>query len=138
LIDFTSEFGARAERRLTEDRVIWLTTIDTRGIPQTRPVWFLWDGESLLVYSRPQAHKVEHIKFNPHVSLNFDSDGQGGDIVVLLGEAHIANSPIPENQIARYVEKYNQGMEDLGLTPDEFADTYSMAIRITPTALRGH
>ena len=138
MIDFTSEFGARAERRLTEERVIWLTTVDTRGIPQTRPVWFLWDGESLLVFSRPQAHKVRHIETNPHVSVNFDSDGQGGDIVVLLGAAHIVKSPIPTDMIACYVEKYSQGMENLGLSPADFSNTYSLAIKITPTSLRGH
>ena len=138
MIDFTSDFGMRAKHRLSEEQIIWLTTVDSRGIPQTRPVWFLWDGESILIYSRPQAHKIRHLETNPSVSLNFDSDGQGGDIVVLLGEAQIANSPIPENQNARYVEKYNLGMEDLGLTPDEFSNTYSVAIRITPTTLRGH
>ena len=138
MIDFNSDFGARAERHLTEERVIWLTTVDTRGIPQTRPVWFLWDGESLLVFSRPQAHKVRHIETNPHVSLNFDSDGQGGDIVVLLGEAHIANSPIPADLVDRYVEKYSQGMEDLDLTPADFINTYSVAIKIIPSSLRGH
>lgn len=138
MIDLTSDFGRRVKRRLSEEHIIWMTTIGSRGIPQTRPVWFLWDGESILVYSRPQAHKIRHLENNPSVSLNFDSDGQGGDIVVLLGEAHIATSPISEDQIANYVEKYNQGMEDLGLTPDEFNKTYSIAIRITPTVLRGH
>jgi PPOX class probable F420-dependent enzyme len=138
MIDFNSDFGARALQRLSTGQIIWLTTVDSHGVPQPRPVWFLWDGESILIYSRPQAHKIRHLETNPSVSLNFDSDGQGGDIVVLLGEAHIANSPIPENQIARYVEKYNQGMEDLDLTPADFSNTYSLAIKIIPSSLRGH
>ncbi|MFC1923423.1 TIGR03667 family PPOX class F420-dependent oxidoreductase [Chloroflexota bacterium] len=138
MIDFTSVFGVRAERRLIEDQVVWLTTVDIHGKPQPRPVWFLWDGESLLVYSRPNAHKVRHIETNPHVSLNFNSDHSGGDIVTLLGEAHIAKSPINGGLIARYVEKYRQGMDDLSLSPVDFSNTYSVAIRIKPTSLRGH
>ena len=138
MIDFTSDFGVRAERRLIEDQVVWLTTVDIHGKPQPRPVWFLWDGESLLVYSRPNAHKVRHIETNPHVSLNFNSDQAGGDIVTLLGEAHMAKSPINTGLIARYVEKYSQGMKDLSLTPADFSNTYSVAIRILPTSLRGH
>ncbi len=138
MIDFTTDFGARAESRLTEDQVVWLTTVDVHDKPQPRPVWFLWDGDSLLVYSRPQAHKVRHIETNPHVSLNFNSDHYGSDIVVLLGEAHTVKSPIPEDLIARYVEKYSQGMKDLDLTPADFSNTYSLAIIITPTSLRGH
>ena len=138
MIDFTSVFGVRAERRLIEDQVVWLTTVDIHGKPQPRPVWFLWDGESLLVYSRPNAHKVRHIETNPHVSLNFNSDQSGGDIVTLLGEARIAKTPINEDLIARYVEKYSQGMDDIGLSPVDFSNTYSVAIRIIPTSLRGH
>ena len=138
MIDFTSDFGVRAERRLIEDQVVWLTTVDIHGKPQPRPVWFLWEGETLLVYSRPNAHKVRHIETNPHVSLNFNSDHSGGDIVTLLGEAHIAKSPITADLIARYVEKYSQGMEDLSLSPVDFSNTYSVAIRIIPTSLRGH
>ena len=138
MIDFTSDFGVRAERRLIEDQVVWLTTVDIHGKPQPRPVWFLWEGESLLVYSRPNAHKVRHIETNPHVSLNFNSDHSGGDIVTLLGEAHIAKSPITADLIARYVEKYSQGMEDLSLSPVDFSNTYSVAIRIILTSLRGH
>ena len=138
MIDFTSDFGVRAERRLIEDQVVWLTTVDIHGKPQPRPVWFLWDGESLLVYSRPNAHKVRHIETNPHVTLNFNSDQSGGDIVTLLGEAHIAKSPINAGLIARYVEKYSQGMDDLSLSPVDFSITYSVAIRIIPTSLRGH
>lgn len=138
MIDFTSVFGVRAERRLIEDQVVWLTTVDIHGKPQPRPVWFLWDGESLLVYSRPNAHKVHHIKTNPHVSLNFNSDQSGGDIVTLLGEARIAKTLINEDLIARYVEKYSQGMDNIGLSPVDFSNTYSVAIRIIPTSLRGH
>ena len=138
MIDFTSDFGVRAERHLIEDQVVWLTTVDIHSKPQPRPVWFLWEGESLLVYSRPQAHQVHHIETNPHVALNFNSDHSGGDIVVLLGEADILKSPVSADLIARYVEKYSQGMKDLSLTPADFSNTYSVAIRILPTSLRGH
>ena len=43
MIDFTTEFGKRADSRLKEDHIIWLTTVDVLGKPQPRPVWFLWD-----------------------------------------------------------------------------------------------
>ena len=112
--------------------------MDKYGSPQPRPVWFLWNGETFLIFSRQQGHKVHHIRNNPHVSLNLDSDGMGGDIIVLLGEAHIEQTPIPQEQVERYIEKYAQGIESLGSTADEFKNTYSVAIRINPTALRGH
>ena len=62
MLDESSEFGQRAARRLREDVLAWLTTVDRRGTPQPIPVWFLWDGgASILVYSRPgHTEAAEH------------------------------------------------------------------------------
>lgn len=138
MIDLTSTFGKRVARRLQEEQIIWLTTVDSNGSPQPRPVWFLWDGETFLIFSRKAGYKVRHIQNNKKVSLNLDSDRKGGDIVVLLGNAIIENSAISAEQIEQYLEKYNQGLARLNMTPKEFQDSYSVAIRITPTLLRGH
>jgi PPOX class probable F420-dependent enzyme len=138
MIDLTTSFGKLVTRRLEEERIIWLTTVDVHRKPQPRPVWFLWDGKTILIFSREAGYKVKHIQNNPMVSLNLDSDGKGGNIVVLLGEASLENSPIPTEQIERYLEKYSQGLERINMTPDEFQSNYSIAIRITPTSMRGH
>jgi PPOX class probable F420-dependent enzyme len=138
MIDLTTSFGKLVTRRLEEERIIWLTTVDVHRKPQPRPVWFLWDGKTILIFSREAGYKVKHIQNNPMVSLNLDSDGKGGNIIVLLGEASLENSPIPTEQIERYLKKYSQGLERINMTPDEFQSNYSIAIRITPTSMRGH
>ena len=85
-LDTSSEFGQRAERRLREEKIAWLTTVAPSGTPQPVPVWFLWDGaDSVLIYSQPDTPKLRAIGANPHVSLNLDGNGQGGDIVVATG-----------------------------------------------------
>jgi hypothetical protein len=48
MIDTNTEFGQRVARRLAEERIAWLTTIDSNGAPQPRPIWFLWDGATFL------------------------------------------------------------------------------------------
>ena len=98
MIDLTSEFGKRATHRLSEEEIIWLTTTDSQGNPQPRPVWFLWISETILIFSQPQAHKVAHINNHPSVALNFNSTDTGGDVVVLLGEAEIETSPVSAEQ----------------------------------------
>jgi PPOX class probable F420-dependent enzyme len=138
MIDLTSTFGKRVARRLEEERIIWLTTVDSNGSPQPRPVWFLWDGKTILVFSRKAGYKIQHIQNNGKVSLNLDSDGQGGDIVVLLGNAIIEETAISAEQIEQYFEKYTQGLARLNMTPEEFQRSYSVVIRISPTLLRGH
>ena len=43
-IDTATPFGERAQRRLRDDKLAWLTTTSADGTPQPVPVWFLWDG----------------------------------------------------------------------------------------------
>jgi len=138
MIDTTTEFGRRVARRLTEERIIWLTTISPDGTPQPRPVWFLWDGETFLIYSKPNTHKLQHIANTPNVALNLDGNGLGGDIVVFTGQAALDASAPPANEISAYAEKYQEGIKRISMSAEEFARTYSVALRITPTNLRGH
>jgi PPOX class probable F420-dependent enzyme len=91
-----------------------------------------------LVYSRPGNHKLSHIARNAKVSLNLDGDGFGGDIVVIIGEAAIDDTAPPAHQVPAYVEKYDWGFQRIGMTAEQFGRAYSVAIRITPTKLRGH
>src|SRR5918911_819875 len=105
-IDTTSEFGARAERRLSNEKLIWLVTTDADGTPQPSPVWFVWNGQALVIYSQPDKPKLRNIRRSARVALHFDSDGDGGDIVVLTGDARVASHLPPADQLAEYVRKY--------------------------------
>jgi predicted pyridoxine 5'-phosphate oxidase superfamily flavin-nucleotide-binding protein len=49
MLDNTTETGASTEERLREEKIAWLTTVRADGQPQSVPVWFLWDGEALLI-----------------------------------------------------------------------------------------
>lgn len=138
MIDLTTDFGRRAARRLEEERIIWLTTVDAEGMPQPRPVWFWWDGQIFLIYSQPNTHKLRHIARNLQVALHFDGDGQGGNIVVFTGEARLAPEAPPANQVPAYVQKYQPGFTRIRMSAEEFAGSYSVALWVTPTSLRGH
>lgn len=138
MIDTTTEFGQRVARRLAEERIAWLTTVDSNGTPQPRPVWFLWEDETFLIYSRPGTAKLRHIVERPQVALNLDGDGLGGDIVVFAGQADLDPAAPPADQVPAYVAKYQPGFARIGLTAAEFAASYSVAVRVTPLKLRGH
>ena len=133
-----SDFGRRVERRLRDDVIAWLTTVRRDGLPQPSPIWFLRDGDELLIYSRPATQKLRNIARSPLVSVHLDGDGRGGDIVVVSGEARIAEDGPPAHEVAAYVEKYAPGFARLRMTAEQFAQTYSVAIRVRPTGLRGH
>ena len=93
MIDFTTKLGVSAAKRLQTEHVIWLTTTSSDGTPQPNPVWFYWDGESILIYSQPASVKLGNIRRNPKVSLNFNADEEGGSIIVLTGVASHRREP---------------------------------------------
>jgi PPOX class probable F420-dependent enzyme len=126
------------ETRLREEKTIWLTTISADGQPQPSPVWFLWENGTFLIYSKPDAPKIDNIARNPKVALHLrhtDSFGEDG-IAIFYGEAKLEPGAPLSNQIPAYVEKYRQGVADLGWTSEKLANDFSAAIRITPTRLR--
>jgi Pyridoxamine 5'-phosphate oxidase len=57
-------------RRLTGEPIGWLTTVNPDGQPQSSPVWFVWDGESLSLRSQPHAGKVRNVGANPGVAFH--------------------------------------------------------------------
>jgi PPOX class probable F420-dependent enzyme len=137
MINWDNELGQRALQRIHTESVIWLTTISPGGIPQPRPVWFVWDGQSFLIYSTPAAKKMIHIAHNPNVSLHFNTDAGGEDIQVFLGTARIDSSAAPSHLNSAYSEKYHTEILSLGMDENSYSATFSVAIRVTPGRLRG-
>ena len=138
MIDTSTPFGARAERRLQEEPIAWLVTVQPDGMPQPVPVWFLWESETFLIYSRPATPKLRNIARNPRVALHLDGNGRGGDIVVVTGEASVSEGEPPADRVPAYVVKYAELIELNGWTPQSFAEDYSVALRVRFGSLRGH
>ncbi len=130
-------FGWRVRRRLETEIVGWMTTVNADGTPRPSPVWFWWDGLSLLIYSKDGTARTRNLARSPAASFNFDGNGTGGDIVVLEGTAFISEDP-PSTEIPEYQEKYRADIERLGMTPGTFAIGYPIPIRFHPQRLRGH
>jgi PPOX class probable F420-dependent enzyme len=125
-----------AQRRISQDQVAWLTTITDHGAPAPNPVWFVPDGDDLVVFSTPHARKVRNIAQRPAVTLHFNSNPDGGDVVVITGEAAIAHDQRP-SALGAYLDKYETAITGpLGMTVDEIDRTYNTEIRIRPTRVR--
>ena len=136
MLDFSSRFGRHVNRRLRQEQVIWFTTVDSERTPQPRPVWFHWDGKTILVFSEKGKAKLRHIAENPRVSLNFNTDEDGGDVAVVTGETKILDDP-PPDRIKTYLRKYTQGIKDLDMTVAQFRERYTVPILVTPQKMRG-
>ncbi len=138
MIDLNSKLGRKAKRRLAHEYFVWLTTVGSDLTPHTRPVWFIWEGDSFLIFSKPDAHKVHHIRMHPRVALHFNADQTADkDILIFTGTASLDPGSPPVPEIRADLRKYRTGIADLGMTPEQMGEEYSLAIRVTPTSMRG-
>src|SRR5215207_8906028 len=97
VVDTNTEFGARVAERLRNDELLWLTTVSRDGTPQPSLIWFYWDGETILIFSQPNTPKLRNIGANPRVSLNFQANDEGEDVIILTGHAVLDPSASPSN-----------------------------------------
>ncbi len=125
------ELTQEVSSRLTSDHYGWLTTVARSGQPVPRLIWFYFDGAKLTVYSMPQSAKVGHIKAHPQVSLNLDSNGNGGGIIVVGGIATVDATDVDCRDDGPYWAKYSGDAAKFGLT--EAMGSYSTRLTITPT-----
>lgn len=139
MVEFKGRFGKRVRRRLRNEKVVWLTTMGTDGTPQPRPVWFVWEERrgTLLIYSQRHTSKLRHLARSRRVSIHFNTDEEGGDVVVMTGQARVDRRALPADRRPDYLRKYRSGMRGLGMTPVSFAQEYAVAIRLRPERLRG-
>jgi len=135
MLDLKTDFGSRVNKRLLEDAVIWFTTVSPNGTPTPNPVWFLWDGEIIIIYSQPNSYRIRNIKQNPKVALNLQgADPLGNNVIIINGEATLY--PDCKNLYPGYLDKYIHHVSALETTVDEMAAAYSVEIRIKPVKIR--
>lgn len=135
-IDPATELGRRALERLDAELIAWLTTINLDGQPQSSPIWFLWRGGQILIYSHIRAPRNANLEANPRVALNLNTDPVGGEVVTMEGDAGIdLDRPAASANLA-YQARYQHLIEEYGWTWDWFAANYPVPIVITPTRWR--
>jgi PPOX class probable F420-dependent enzyme len=123
-------------RRIAEDRVVWLTTTTRSGAPAPNPVWFVADGDDLIVFSDPSSRKVANIERSPVVTAHFNCDRDGGDVVILTGRAELTHGQIP-SRFPGYLDKYHDDIVGpLETTVEDIDRTYDTLIRIRPSGER--
>src|SRR4029077_6144890 len=101
----------RVGRLLEDEPVVWLSTVRPDGSPHLVPIWFSWDGERLLIASKPTARKIANIRTNPKVMLALGEPEEDFDVGLLEGTAEILDAPASEVLPVRHLRKYRDEME---------------------------
>jgi PPOX class probable F420-dependent enzyme len=132
-LDSSDPQAAHIAERLRDAVILWLASVRPDGRPHLVPVWFLWEGETILIFSKPENQKVRNIRQNPAVTVSLDETDEGDDVVVLEGAAELDGDPQLSTALPAYAAKYGSLIADLGWTPETMAKEYSQPIRITIT-----
>ena len=135
-LDPESEAGREAERHLRDDIVGWLTTVAPDGRPQSSVISFLWDGETILFYSKPDTPKLRNLAANPRVSFHLNSDPYGDHVVTVEGRAVVDEATPTSDVLPAYRAKYRAPLEHWGMDEAETAREFSVPVHITPERFR--
>jgi PPOX class probable F420-dependent enzyme len=117
---------------LTEERVVWLSTVRPDGTPHLVPTWFLWDGDALLVWSKPNAVKVRNLRANPRLMVAVGDPRADFNVGLIEATAELAvpgATAIPDAFFAKYARE----LADARFAMASFRATYTQALRIEPT-----
>lgn len=131
-LDLSQSQDAHVAERLRDDLIIWLSTVRPDGRPHLAAVWFLWDGETILIFSKPNQ-KIRNVRENAQVALALDDTRDGADPIVIEGTAELLPHGEVTPALDAYATKYAQRFRALKWTPEQMGRTYSEAIRVTPT-----
>jgi len=130
------EIPKEAQRRIAEDRVVWLTTVTDGGVPAPNPVWFVPDGDDIVVFTTPGSRRVHNLGQRPVASLHFNSDEHGGDVVVLTADVDVTHDRLP-SAVPDYMAKYKGDiLGPLASTVETFDGTYNTELRLRLRKIR--
>jgi PPOX class probable F420-dependent enzyme len=133
-----SKDGTWAREHLVDDVVGWLVTVSPDCRVQASAISFLWDGATILIYSKLGTPKLRNIAAHPQVSFNLNSDPYADHILVIEGVASVEPECAPSDVHPAYAAKYHSPLEHWGMDEAQTAGEFSVAVRITPTRIRAY
>lgn len=140
MLDRSNPLQAKIIDRLEREEFAFLITVRPDGRPHAIPVCFLYENDSILVFSKPNSVKVYNIRQNSHVCLALDSFGFEDYLsVVVEGKAELVNEPSNWLEYPPYDSKYmplSKRLFGQDHSPKEFVEQFSQAIRITSLKVR--
>jgi PPOX class probable F420-dependent enzyme len=133
MLDTARPYDAHIDQRLRAEPIIWLTTASPSGRPHMVPMWFLWNGRAILLFSLPNTRKLREIAAIPAVVLALGPADQGYDVVIVEGKATLIDDPIITGLMSEFVAKYADVPRRW--PPAEWAQKFTQAILVVPTKL---
>jgi PPOX class probable F420-dependent enzyme len=122
---------------LETSEIVWLSSVRPDGAPHVVPTWFVWDGTAIVVLSKPAAQKVRNLARLPRAMVAIGDPSATFDVELVEAVAELADAPFDARLLGRFARKYANQLLQAAITIEQFAATYSRAIRLEPTRWLG-
>lgn len=107
-----------------------MSTLDREGYPHTVPVWFMLDGDDLVIISIRQTAKVNHLLANPKGALTVGGDpGDGGGYLI---KGDFSLEPDPDRIWLRKVTFHYEAPEQAEKDIAAWAGLDMIVLRLKP------
>ena len=114
-------------------RFATIATIDADGAPFSAVVWYVLEGDTIIVNSAEGRRWPTNLRRDPRVSFTVED---GYDYVQILGNAHLDdNQDRAQAQMALIAARYLHDPEELAKSVAGFRTQHRVAIHITPRAV---
>ncbi|GGZ46726.1 pyridoxamine 5'-phosphate oxidase family protein [Streptomyces bluensis] len=129
---------AELDEFLATQRTCRVATVSADGSPHVSPLWFVWDGTSLWLYSLTRSKRWADLRRDPRVAVTVDAGEDYGELrgvelsgtVEFVGEAPRTGEPVPE---LASVERLFAG-KNFGLTEMPHDGRHAW-VRLTPESV---
>ena len=129
-------FSDKQRQRLERELILWLTTVTADGQPQSHPVWYVLDGDDLLMWSVP-GERSSNLESNKRVAAHVNDNGRGGDVLTIEGTANIEGDRGMGSSHPEFARRYQPLIESFKSDWAWFDGTYTIPVRIRPTRVLG-
>ncbi len=111
-----------------------IATVREDGRPHVVPVWYMFDGEDIVLTTWHTSVKRHNIEHNPHVALCVDDDRLPYDFVMVEGTARVLTLPPDEiRHWATEIARRYVGDEQAEAFGKRNGVEGELLVRLTPT-----
>jgi PPOX class probable F420-dependent enzyme len=123
---FTDEIRAH----LSQPVIGRFSTVTADGYPHTVPVWFLLDGDDLLVFAVANTQKVKNARANHRANLAIGGDPVGTPCYLIEGDVSVEADP--EHVIAERITRHYEAPAEAEASLAAWRDLELVVLRLRP------
>ncbi len=123
-------FEPRLADLLEQPAIVRVSTISPDGYPHTTPVWFLLDGESLILFTGRETRKARNVLANAKGAIAIGGDPVGSPCYLLQGDFTIEDDP--DHSVTARITYHYESPEKAAEWLSAWEDDDHVILRLTP------